>query len=356
MLPTDGHQVEGVRPAASIDALVRSGDHKDVVGTMMQLRGQGNWEAAATLLQKAREELAARQATLGDQHIRTQVAKWNLSGILQVHGDLDGAKPLLRETLATMRETLGDQHRDTLSAINNLGRLLHDQQDFEGAAALLREALATRRTTLGKMHPDTLTSMQNLGTVLQDRGDLDGAAPLLREALAVRRVTLGDMHQDTLVSMISLGVLLKEQGDLDGAILLHREALAAQRTSLGNKHPQTLGSIGNLGMLLQQQGETLQALPLLRELQAAVPSAAQEIVSKLEAEAAAFRAGTRVRICGLVSKPELNGRRGRVVGPATAQGRLPVEVGDIEDASPRVLALKLLNLELDANDSSAALF
>ena len=110
--------------------------------------------------------------------LHTLISICNLSGLLQVKGDLAAAEPLLREALEVRRETLGSRHPHTLTSINiSLGALLRAKGDLVAAEPLLREALEVRLETLGSRHPHTLASINSVRSFLEAKGKLQASAP-----------------------------------------------------------------------------------------------------------------------------------------------------------------------------------
>ena len=75
---------------------------------------------------------------------------------------LDEAAPLLREALTACRETLGARHPQTLVSICSLGALLQVQGDVAGARRLYEEAVSTGREVLGEGHPHVQGYLSNL--------------------------------------------------------------------------------------------------------------------------------------------------------------------------------------------------
>ena len=65
------------------------------------------------------------------------------------------------------------------------------------------------------------------------------------------------------------------------------------------------------------------------------------------ANAALMKAGTRVKVNGLKARPDINGRRGRVVAYSTDRERYHVVILDTEEA----IFLRLANVELDDDET-----
>ena len=63
------------------------------------------------------------------------------------------------------------------------------------------------------------------------------------------------------------------------------------------------------------------------------PLSAAEGLSRLRRVCAGLRCGAAVRVGGVASRPELNGRRGTVVVEESEAGRLGVRVEGLEEAS-----------------------
>ena len=222
-------------------------------------RGRAAYPQAASLF---REALAIYETVLGPDHHDTAASLNNLASVLQLQGDIAGARPLFERALAIYEKDLGPEHPDTAAGLNNLALLLRDQGDLQGAQPLLERALAIKEKVLGPEHPDTAAGLNNLALLLRDKGDLGGARPLFERAVAITEKVLGPEHPHTAKSLNNLALLLRDQGDLAKARLLYERSLAICENVLGHEHPDTAQSLHDLAALLEAQGDFGAARPL----------------------------------------------------------------------------------------------
>ena len=222
--------------------------------------GRGSFKQAESFY---RDALAIREKTLDPEHPDTAENLNHLGFLLQLQGDLTGARPLFERALAIHEKVLGPEHPDTARSFNNFALLLQAQGDLAGARPLFERALAIREKVLGPEHPDTARSLHNFARLLQAQGDLTGARPLLERALAIREKVLGPEHPDTARSLNNFALLLQAQGDLTRARQLLERTLTIREELLGADHSDTASSLYNLAQLLQAQGDFVGARPLV---------------------------------------------------------------------------------------------
>ena len=86
---------------------------------------------------------------------------------------------------------LGPDHLHTAGGLDNLARLLQVQGDLVGARPLYERALAIYEKVLGPEHPLTATSLNDLASLFRDQGDLAEARRLYERALAIYEKVLG---------------------------------------------------------------------------------------------------------------------------------------------------------------------
>jgi hypothetical protein len=151
---------------------------------------------------------------------------------------------------------------------------------------------------LGAEHPETLGSANNLASSLADQGKYTEAERIQREVLEVRKRVLGAEHPDTLTSANNLAQSLSNQGKYVEAEQMLHAALASLQRVLGPAHPNTLGAARSL----EHVRARIRATP---PTNAAAPATA--------GTACPLPTGTRVLVQRLVTKPEHNGKRARVV-------------------------------------------
>ena len=257
-------------------------EHKALVERMIEKSPDGGWdgfsdklldELSAWLLERAKAALAS----LSEEERPTSKLLDRVVALLQEHGKVEEAEPLLKEQVDGRTKKFGARHAETLDSVNNYALLLHQLGKLEEAEPYSRAKLDACRALLGEGHPDTITAVDTLSQLLSDLNKLEEALPLKRESLSIKRKQLGDRHPDTLLSVNNLAVLLNDLGRASGSTKmlreaepLKREALAGCREVLGNRHPHTLASVANLADMLMQLGHADpraldEAEPLCRE-------------------------------------------------------------------------------------------
>ena len=241
-------------------------EHKALVERMIEKSPDGGWdgfsdrlldELSAWLLERAKAALAS----LSEEERPTSKLLDRVVALLQEHGKVEEAEPLLKEQVDGRTKKFGARHAETLDSVNNYALLLHQLGKLEEAEPYSRAKLDACRALLGEGHPDTITAVDTLSQLLSDLNKLEEALPLKRESLSIKRKQLGDRHPDTLLSVNNLAVLLNDLGRASGSTKmlreaepLKREALAGCREVLGNRHPHTLASVANLADMLMQLG------------------------------------------------------------------------------------------------------
>ena len=273
--------------------------------TAFELYKAGNYRAAT---KPAEEALIVFRDLLGNEHPDTIDGLSLQASLLQVQGDLAGARPLLEQAIVLSRKAQGDRHPDYASSLNNLGNLLLDLGDLARARAPLESALAIRKQLLGERHPDFASSLNNLGALYYAQGDFEGsrlrleraaaiykeagnayrgqfatslnnlaqcycargialgqehdlatALPLLQQVLALREQLLGKKSPVYAVTLSNMAGLLRARQDLDGARRTIDEVLALRKSVLGERHPLYASSLTNLAIILQAQGDRVAA-------------------------------------------------------------------------------------------------
>ncbi|MCF4130280.1 FxSxx-COOH system tetratricopeptide repeat protein, partial [Methylobacterium sp. SyP6R] len=249
--------------ALAINERVLGSDHPATATSLnnlaLLLQVQGDLNGARPLQKRA---LAIAERAQGPDHPNTATNLNNLALLLQVQGDLAEARPLYERALSVRERVLGLNHSATATSLNNLAFLLRLQGDLAGARPLYERALSVRERVQGPDHPATATSLNNLASLLQAQDDLDGARPLFERALTITERVLGPDHPDTATSLNNLASLLQAQGDLDGARPLYERARSVRERVQGPNHPDTATSLANLASLLQDQGDLDEAWPL----------------------------------------------------------------------------------------------
>ena len=135
----------------------------------------------------AREALVARREMHGDAHALTQSCLDRLARVLIMRRDYDAAAQLMRELLAARRATLGNAHVDTLLACYDLADALLRSSSprtfgsWPESEQLAREAADGLRATRGAESWEARMAHNLLQRVYQVRlQDMGGIANVLR--------------------------------------------------------------------------------------------------------------------------------------------------------------------------------
>ena len=178
----------------------------------------------------------------------------------------------------------------------------------------MREVLAVKRRTLGAEHEETLVAARNLASTLSRHGEhslnldrsLSGhdkyaeAQEIQRETLRLCKRVLGAEHPGTLKAANNLATTLSRQGRHAKAKKILQAAVATCERALGPTHLTTLQYVSNLESVLAWA-----------QIRAKLPTKAAAPVAAGSARPLA--AGTRVIVQRLVTKPEHNSKRARVL-------------------------------------------
>ena len=191
----------GLGVALALPAL--AADWKALNDEAIGLYRQGNLEAAAG---RAREAVAAAEASVGAEHPSVATCLNNLAAILRAEKKYNEAEPLYARVLAIRERTAGPASPEVALALNNLA-VLHDAQDqFEPAEAYYRRALEIRE----KLQPEgleTAVTLQALAAVYMAQRKYDRAEPLLVRALAIRSKVLDPKDPRVLATQKDLWTL-----------------------------------------------------------------------------------------------------------------------------------------------------
>eukprot|EP01052_Picozoa_sp_SAG31_P032137 SAG31_NODE_3489_length_4207_cov_1.962512_3_plen_256_part_00 len=249
----------------------------------------------------------------------------NLANLLDDMGG-GAAEPLHREALAVRRACWGAEHAETLQSMHNLGSYLLKHKRYDEAGPLLLDTVGARRRVLGSNHVATLDSTEALAGFHEQQGDLAKAEPLYRASVAGKQRVLGNQHLNTLLAMSNLSILLRKKGDLVEAEALAVSVFEGRRTLLGDAHEETRKSIQNLAAI--------------RILQTSHSMSAENNSGEMQ-QSDALAIGEAVKVIGLSTSTEYNGRRGTVLSFDATKGRYNVRL----DERPRSIRIKRANLQ-----------
>lgn len=210
----------------------------------------GLYEDSIRLLRRG---LEISQKDLGEEHPDTLALMNNLSGMLQMKGDLEGALILQKQDFRASMRNFGLKHHWTLSSMCNLGELLRVKGDLNSARTIQEKVLKIRRREFGEDDLETLIVANNLALVLKDQGCLAEAADLHIMIHEKRFQSLGASHPSTLSSMNNFAEVLRAMDDLSNARKLQEIILESLKQSLGEEHVSTIIAMGNLASTLQKE-------------------------------------------------------------------------------------------------------
>jgi CHAT domain-containing protein len=203
---------------------------------------------AAETARRAIHEIRTR--TLGPEHWRTTLARWDME---QIQGRA--------KLSAEQRKTLDDAERSWSMATSNRLGTTHVNAPVER----MQRALAIRRRVLGKCDPRYADGLVTLGKLVQERGDFAGAEPLLELGLDAFRDTLGERSPATAEAMKALGLLRLERGRFAQAEALLRRAAELEEPLLGARHPLYLRALYGLALSQVKQNRPRDARQSVNE-------------------------------------------------------------------------------------------
>lgn len=282
------------------------------------------WVSEATNRQDA-DKLAAESARLG--------------ALVQT-GQAEAALDPLRTLYGRCVLEFGESHPDTCTVGGNLAVALVRQEKLSEAESLQLKLLLVVRRMLGPNHLETMRHEHTLAMILSKQRRYSEAEDIQRRVWRTYADALGEEDTRTLNVASTLATTLAYQLKLADAATLQRLVLQAQQRLLGLEHPNTLLSAANLGSTLLHLGawdEAEQLLqPVLESYEKLRPHIAQrnmELASHTlkvaqEMKARLFPTGTRVRVRGLVAKPEYNSKTARVVAFDARSSRYRVVLDD----------------------------
>jgi serine/threonine protein kinase len=222
----------------------------------------GEYEKAQQHLERA---MGIRRRELGQDHLDTLTAMYNLARVLWRQEKYAQAEPLFLQAVAGRRKALGGEHAETLNAIHGLAALYRAMGKYEQAEPLFLRNLRIQRQTLGDEHFDTLETLNSLGVLYSQQGKFEQAERFATQAFEGRRKALPSDHPETLLSAKNLGLVYYEQKKYAQAEAILAESLVAHRKVLSLEHPWTLGTLRALGEVYEAMGKDAQAEPLFAE-------------------------------------------------------------------------------------------
>jgi eukaryotic-like serine/threonine-protein kinase len=165
-------------------------------------------------------------------------ATFNLVGTIYAKKP-EEAEELAHESLETCRRILGDEHVDTVWARYNLAYVLINRERYSEAERHIREALERRDANLPDKHAVIGSCLLLLGRTLMAQGHLDEAYAALQECLALRQATLPAGHWLLATTMTFIGECLVYLGDTERGTEIIGENCEHLVQKLGRAHEQT---------------------------------------------------------------------------------------------------------------------
>ncbi|KAF2823384.1 HET-domain-containing protein [Ophiobolus disseminans] len=215
---------------------------------------------------------ACREAAeLGDRILGKEYADVSSAGtrakVMIFHGNIEGAKILLREAIATEKKTWGEMRTNTLLVCTaHLAWCLNITRWFKNAELLLREQLAGEKNTPGSVPPHVLVAtMAHLGISLDGQNRVEEANKMLLDTLELEEKLFGK-SQCVLESLGQVGWALRERAmymDMEKHI---RERLAERARTFGSDHAQTLLVTNHLRTILYRQSKYKEAEEVQKQL------------------------------------------------------------------------------------------
>jgi tetratricopeptide (TPR) repeat protein len=232
--------------------------------TLWSMKVLGDILGGARAVSQYERRVAICEKMLGSNHPHTVQCIYDLGALLEDHGELARARPLLERALAIQEKLATEPESDELLAtrIHQLAHLLCEQGELKEARDLEERALQIYQKALGPDAPETANSLNVLGRIVRNQGDLATARCFIEQGLAAREKVLGFDHSDTAFSLHDLALLLRAQGDLKEARTLMERALAIREKKIF-EFRYTATSLDDLASLLRTQGDFAKARPLL---------------------------------------------------------------------------------------------
>jgi len=134
--------------------------------------------------EKLRDLLKRMERALGEEHLTTLDALWQLGAGLTLNDEYEEAKEVHERYLAVQMKLLGKDHLDTLETGRHLGENNEDLKNYEKALEYYERALEGLEKTLGRNHPEMLHTVMGMSRVFDVRsGDFGKAEELFQRAL-----------------------------------------------------------------------------------------------------------------------------------------------------------------------------
>lgn len=215
-------------------------------------------EAAAT------RSLQVREEALGKDHPEVAESLLATAAVYQTKSDFARAEPAILRALKVREAALQADHLCVAQTQHQLASLYQALAAFDKAERLYRSALSTRQNKLGAESLDVAESKEALGSLAVAMGNYAEAEPLYESALEIRRNKLGPEDAAVAESLLDLGALQRRRGAYPAAESRLRQALTIREKKLAATDPRIAETLTELAALYEDLGDYRKAEPLLR--------------------------------------------------------------------------------------------
>jgi tetratricopeptide (TPR) repeat protein len=240
----------------ALTAAEASGDATAVLGAVYELgllyRYVGRFDDALAHYEHALDLIV----TLGGpEHIAVASMCHNLAGLAHARGASADAVPWAREAVARRARSLGDDHPETAADLAVLGAALEATGAIREAEVVLTRALTIFESNTGSADHDIAVCCHGLAAVALRQRRLADADGLGRRALALKERGLGAEHPELGVTLNNLGLTCALLGRTEEADhLFERAALVTAR--LEPDHPVRQAIASNQAVLRERPPPT----------------------------------------------------------------------------------------------------
>jgi len=220
------------------------------------LKKQGNYKAA---MERARRELEAQRAQLGEAHPRTIAAMQRVGSLHRALGDVNAALRVDREAATVSAALYGPRHPNTGDRRYAISLDLDMLGKTAEARAEIEEVLQIYLDAFGPTHLRVAAAYQNLASLVDLEGDYERALELNRKCLAIRQALLPAGHSAIAEAHGNVGSLLMAVGKLPEATVAIQLSLTMREENLGANHPSLVYPLNNLGSLAEDRKDWAEA-------------------------------------------------------------------------------------------------
>lgn len=235
-------------------------EHIDTLSAMYELGAlrfrQGQYNESDELFEYV---LTVRIRTLGKSDTGTLQAMIAMALLREMQNRLADALNLHQQAYDRSNAGFGQHDARTIAALHNLSRCHNRLGHYSDAEQHATAALELSRTVLKQNNPLVLDIESNLAAIYVNRGKYSEAEPLLLGNLEAHRKVFGSEHPGTLTLINNLAIFYGRQGEYDRAEPLLREVVDIGTRVQGAEHPDTLIASHNVAQVLLRRGRLLAA-------------------------------------------------------------------------------------------------